>query len=702
MELSSLDFLQLVWGEGDCYVDLPSKAGGHWIPWYAEWPRDRAMVGRRVDSCLEDHEDLYFSAARFVSRGRRIRDVLPSQWLWADLDSVDPVFLEEDYLTPTLAWESSPGRYQCLWRLTKPLDPQIQTKLNRRLSLAIGADRGGWDLTQVLRPVGTRNFKYDPIADVTLLWHNEELIYEPGQVRDAVWRIEEEEAAADGKVRETTAARQVRVAKERVSRTRIPARARRLLRTPPEMVVVGERSGRLWELERLLADAGLNKDEIFDLVWPTPWNKHADRRHGGEEQLRREIKKALAQAQEQAARKRAERNDGDTSDRRPARAAGKDLRHDPPDSLEDEAATRGRRRTSPFVDYATFISTNIEAPRWLIEDIWSSASHGIIGGEPKTSKSTFTLAMGLSIATGQPFLGRYPVITPGPVLIIQEENAPWMMQDRLRKLAKFYGILGKKDVEISEAPKGSIAEHTVRLNFPDEAPLYLLNNYGFDMTDDRDLELLEKEVQRVGASMVIIDPLYLVMPGVNLSNSHEVGPFLQWLMALRHNHNCGVALVHHWAKANENTKLRRSGQRLMGTAFFHGWLESGLYMEIMEQGEDLLRIKVEREFRSVAPQRDLEVAWQLGEPGELDMKVTVHEWNQEGQVASIIERLLPQCDERGLNVKLISTEMGMPDGPQTKLEMARLARSAGYQVQRKKYSNGVGYVIYPEGSQNGR
>jgi hypothetical protein len=192
--------------------------------------------------------------------------------------------------------------------------------------------------------------------------------------------------------------------------------------------------------------------------------------------------------------------------------------------------------------------------------------------------------------------------------------------------------------------------------------------------------------------MVIIDPLYLTMPGINLSQSHEVGPLLQWLMALRHNYNCAVVLVHHWAKANDNTKMRRSGQRLLGTGFFHGWLESGLYVEKLE-GDDALRVKVEREFRNVAPMGDLEIAWHMGEPGELDMNVEIYNWNQEGQIVSAIERLLPTVSAKGLNLKVVAEELSMD-----KKDVALAARAAGYRVKRVKYSRGYAYVIYPEAS----
>jgi len=67
---------------------------------------------------------------------------------------------------PTIAIESSPGRYVGIWLTDEPASEQI----NRRLTYAIGADRGGWDLTQVLRVPGTISHKYVPSVTVRTLW----------------------------------------------------------------------------------------------------------------------------------------------------------------------------------------------------------------------------------------------------------------------------------------------------------------------------------------------------------------------------------------------------------------------------------------------------------------------------------------------------------------------------------------------------
>jgi hypothetical protein len=116
MEIEAEDFLELVHGDTKGWVGLPAKVGKYWVEFSTEWPGD-GVITRRIDTCLRDREDLYYSAALFSRKGRKIEDVLGSHWLWADLDEVHPTDAGKIGYLPTVAIQSSPGRYQALWRL---------------------------------------------------------------------------------------------------------------------------------------------------------------------------------------------------------------------------------------------------------------------------------------------------------------------------------------------------------------------------------------------------------------------------------------------------------------------------------------------------------------------------------------------------------------------------------------------------------
>lgn len=173
--MDALGFLQEVWGkqgEGFAFLSLRSSPAS-WQDLAFKFPHD---VIELPDPTLGD---VYFCPNLFSRPRRRKGLVLPSCWLYADLDKVKPPrykgnlemrLIGEPSLQPSIAWESSPGRYQALWHLDKHLPKIAHSQLNQKLTYALGADKGGWDLTQVLRVPGTINHKYAEKPKVKLLW----------------------------------------------------------------------------------------------------------------------------------------------------------------------------------------------------------------------------------------------------------------------------------------------------------------------------------------------------------------------------------------------------------------------------------------------------------------------------------------------------------------------------------------------------
>lgn len=169
--MDALQFLYKIWGvqaegmdEGPLFAFLSLRSGPD------SW-RDLAFKFSGEEIELPDARlgDIYFCPNLFSRPRRRKGLCLPSCWLYADLDTVEPINNDAE-LSPTIAWESSPGRYQAAWQIDKHLQPSVHELLNKKLTYALGADKGGWDLTQVLRVPGTLNHKYDGKPKVKLLW----------------------------------------------------------------------------------------------------------------------------------------------------------------------------------------------------------------------------------------------------------------------------------------------------------------------------------------------------------------------------------------------------------------------------------------------------------------------------------------------------------------------------------------------------
>ena len=90
--------------------------------------------------------------------------------------------------------------------------------------------------------------------------------------------------------------------------------------------------------------------------------------------------------------------------------------------------------------------------------LWSADGVGVIGGAPKVGKTWLALDIAVSVATGTPALGCFPVSKPGPVLLHGAEDAPADLRARLAAIAAARG-LGLSDLDL-----GLIVAPTLRLD----------------------------------------------------------------------------------------------------------------------------------------------------------------------------------------------------------------------------------------------
>lgn len=229
-----------------------------------------------VEGFLErnNDKDIYFCPHGFDKERRLKPNAVAPKLFWADLDERDPRKIK---IKPTIAFESSPGRYVGLWVVDRP----VTEELNRRLNYFIGSDKSGWDFTQVLRMPGTVNYKYHSAPRVRILWSDgPEYTVSELEKRVPPERVVELDAG-----QESDAA-----AVFKKYERKLPAWCRReLVAGKP---TPGKRSEMLWKLEQTLIEKGLSTGEAFVLIKSSPWNKFRGRRNE-DEQLKRELEKAI-------------------------------------------------------------------------------------------------------------------------------------------------------------------------------------------------------------------------------------------------------------------------------------------------------------------------------------------------------------------------------------------------------------------------
>lgn len=134
---------------------------------FFEWPLQKEGLKEFIDdNAVKKH--LWFSVHLF-SRAKAIKEnAVGGRLIYADLDECDPDSVQP---LPTVATESSPGRYHALWKLNTKIPPDVAADYSRRIAYKYsenGVDKSGWDIGQLLRVPYTRNFKYhdNPIVDV--------------------------------------------------------------------------------------------------------------------------------------------------------------------------------------------------------------------------------------------------------------------------------------------------------------------------------------------------------------------------------------------------------------------------------------------------------------------------------------------------------------------------------------------------------
>ncbi|HOM82581.1 MAG TPA: DNA polymerase III subunit alpha [Armatimonadota bacterium] len=171
-----------------------------------------------------------------------------------------------------------------------------------------------------------------------------------------------------------------------------------------------------------------------------------------------------------------------------------DDRNDPPLRAEDEAGFR-RTLRSVYEREAAKKAAADHAPggaldftlipldefmceygdsrvQWIVQEWLPWATTGLIISPPAHYKTWFLLDLAVSIASGRPFLGQFPVEKPGPVILFQQEDAfqglagrvlglPVGLVDKISKGVPFNGTVDDAyETAVAETPQGRFLLNT--------------------------------------------------------------------------------------------------------------------------------------------------------------------------------------------------------------------------------------------------
>ncbi len=182
-----------------------------------------------------------------------------------------------------------------------------------------------------------------------------------------------------------------------------------------------------------------------------------------------------------------------------------------------------------------------EKHEWLVEDMLVANQPGVIGGLAKDCKTGLAVDLVLSLGTGRPFLGKFRVPTPKRTAIISIESGFAALKDTAERICHCKGV------------SLSAAEVDWCTRFP-------------RLDSDTRLGRLSSYIRSRGLQVLVLDPLYLILPvrreGVAPGDLYGMGDLFARLGDVCLSAGCTPVLVHHLNKSSSyrHRKLNDTGR----------------------------------------------------------------------------------------------------------------------------------------------
>ena len=243
---------------------------------------------------------------------------------------------------------------------------------------------------------------------------------------------------------------------------------------------------------------------------------------------------------------------------------------------------------------------------WLIQSLWTHAGVGIIGGAPKCCKSWLGIDMAVSVASGTPCLGHFPVQNPGPTLVYLAEDALPVVRARIDALC------AHRRLDIRQLNLFAITASSLRL----------------DLASDQ--KRLYATLASLRPRLVLLDPL-VRLHRLDENSAADISNLLGFVREMQRVHDTAMVLVHHASKKHH----AQPGQALRGSSDLHAFGDSNAYLA--RSGDRLL---LTLEHRAAKPPEPLELALRSQSDGSATHLQILSVPHDDGGVINLEERVL--------------------------------------------------------------
>jgi Bifunctional DNA primase/polymerase, N-terminal/AAA domain len=285
-----------------------------------------------------------------------------------------------------------------------------------------------------------------------------------------------------------------------------------------------------------LRDLGISKEKALELM--EPWNERCEP-PWDEDELQTVMGNAYAYAQNSPGVHAVTGS--------PSEAFGKVLNL-PVDRIIKPEVARETIQKPRFVVHDAHDWDALEDPAWLVEGLIPQIATGSLIGDSQAGKTFLVIDYAVAVASGKPFLGKYAVLKPGPVVIAEAEGYASLVKKRLPARFKASGLR------------------------PEAVPVYTVEGVPLasDPSDPDEFVTAIRDklasVHREGGgsgpapnpALIIIDTKAKSMVGMSESDQKDIGKFVVLKERLKLAFGCAVMSIGHTGLSDDERE--RGGQ----------------------------------------------------------------------------------------------------------------------------------------------
>ena len=205
---------------------------------------------------------------------------------------------------------------------------------------------------------------------------------------------------------------------------------------------------------------------------------------------------------------------------------------------------------------------------WIVEDIIPPQTSGLLAGEGGVGKTWLMLELALAVATGTPWLGKFPT-RQGTVLVVDEENAELMLRIRVMKMLE-----GR--------------------NLKPDIPLFFLIGEGINLTPIRGQKLVPSaSFNRLLTTIEVLKPtltLFDSLTRVHSSNENAAPEMAEIFRCVRHlldTTGTSCLFSHHMRKMGSS----KSGDRIRGTTDLRNFADYTVLVDSIKGKKGMMKVQ---------------------------------------------------------------------------------------------------------------